>query len=135
MVLNIIISDTQNGFLDDRYIAESTRLIFDIMHQFEHSNKDGLLLLIDFEKASWSFLYKAFKFFNFGDSIISWLKFFNNDIKANVSQCGFLSTPVSIHQGCRQGNPIASYELLVCPEILAIMLKNNSESRLNNLNT
>ena len=92
--------------------------------------KDGLLLLIDFEKAfdsvSWSFLYKAFKFFNFSEGIISRLKLFNNDIKVYVSQCGLLSTPVSIQRGCRQGDPIASYVFLVCAEILAIMLKNNS---------
>ena len=89
----MIISDTQNGFLDGRYIGESTRLVCDIMQYCEDSNKDGLLLLIDFEKAfdsvSWSFLYKTFKFFNFGDSILSWLKLFNNDVKAYVSQCGF----------------------------------------------
>ena len=128
-VLNLIISDTQNGFLDGRYIGESTRLVYDIMQYCEDNNKNGLLLLIDFEKAfdsvSWSFLYRTFKFFNFGDSILSWLKLFNNDVTAYVSQCGFLSKPINIQRGCRQGDPIASYKFLVCAEILAIMLKEN----------
>ena len=30
-VLNDIISKTQNGFLDGRYIGESTRIVYDIM--------------------------------------------------------------------------------------------------------
>ena len=127
-VLNLIISDT-HGFLDGRYIGESTRIIYDIMNYCEDFKKDGLLLLIDFEKAfdsvSWSFLYKTFKFFNFGESILSWLKLFNNNVKAHIAQCGFLSKPISIQRGCRQGDPIASYEFLVCAEILAIMLKIN----------
>ena len=99
------------------------------MHFCEEQNKPGLLLLIDFEKAfdsvSWSFLYKTFKFFNFGDNIISWIKLFNNNVNAYVSQCGFLSKIIHINRGCRQGDPIALYEFLLCAEILSQMIKQN----------
>ena len=127
-ILNDIISDSQNGFLDGRYIGESTRLVYDIIHHCEKSQKDGLLLLIDFEKAfdsvSWSFLYSTFKFFNFGDSILSWLRLFNNEVKAYFSQCG--SKTINIQRSCRQGDLIASYHFLLCAEILDIMLKGNN---------
>ena len=130
-ILNDIISPTQNGFLDGRYIGESTRIIYDIMQICDDQKKDGLLLLVDFEKAfdsvSWSFLYKTFKFFNFGDSILSWIKLFNNNVTAYISQCGFLSEKIPIERGCRQGDPIASYEFLLCSEILSQMLNSNKE--------
>ena len=81
-VMDPLISNTQSGFLTDRYIGESTRLIYDIMQETEHNNIDGLLMLIDFEKAfdsiSWRFLYKALKFFNFGEYICNWVKILNN---------------------------------------------------------
>jgi hypothetical protein len=43
-----------------------------------------MLLLIDFEKAfdsiSWSFIYDTLKFFNFGESMMEWVKTFHKDI-------------------------------------------------------
>ena len=50
-VLNLIISAPPNGFLDGRSIGKSTRIVYDIMNHCEHFEKDGLLLVIDFEKA------------------------------------------------------------------------------------
>ena len=99
------------------------------MHFCEEQNKPGLLLLIYFEKAfdsvSWSFLYKTFRFFNFGDNIISWIKLFNNKVNAYVSQCRFLSKIIHINRGCQQGKPITSYEFLLCAKILSQMIKQN----------
>ena len=104
-------------------------LLYDIMQNCEQLSQDGLLLLVDFEKAfdsvSWSFLYKTFEFFNFGPSILSWIKLFNNNVTAYISQCGFLSDKIPIKRGCRQGDPIASYEFLICAEILSKMLTSN----------
>ena len=103
-VLNDIISKTKNGFLDGRYIGESTRIIYDIMQLCDDQQKDGLLLLVDFEKAfdsvSWSFLYKTFKFFNFGKSILSWITLFYNNVTSYISQCGFLSERIPKQRGC-----------------------------------
>ena len=99
------------------------------MYHCEQSQKDGLLLLIAFKKAcdsvSLLFLYSSFKLFNSGDSISSWLRLFNNEVKAYVSQCGFLSKTINIKRSCKQGDPIASYKCLLCAEILAKMLKGN----------
>ena len=69
--LDKIIEKSQSGFLSGRNIAESTRLIYDIMHFTEVKNIDGILLLIDFEKAfdslSWNFVYNVLSYFGFDD--------------------------------------------------------------------
>ena len=48
-------------------MAENTRLIYDIIDKLNSNNEEGLLLLIDFEKAfhsvEWNFLDGALKFF------------------------------------------------------------------------
>ena len=49
-VLPNLISTSQTGFLQDRFIGESTRLIYDIMSYAESNNIDGLLILIDFKR-------------------------------------------------------------------------------------
>ena len=65
--LENIISESQTGFIKGRFISDSTRLVYDIMHANEVKNIPGLLLLIDFEKAfdslSSKFLYKVLNFF------------------------------------------------------------------------
>lgn len=62
-ILDLIISDTQSGFMKGRYIGENTRFVYDIMAYTESEHIPGLLVLIDFEKAfdsiSWS-LYIRF---------------------------------------------------------------------------
>jgi hypothetical protein len=44
-------------------MGENTRLLYDLMHYLEENDMDGLLLLVDFEKAfdsiEWKFLQIA----------------------------------------------------------------------------
>ena len=58
------------------------------MNYTEQKGTDGLLKLIDFEKAcnsiSWKFLYRVLKFFGFGPDFIKWIKLFNSNIKATI---------------------------------------------------
>ena len=37
--------------MKDRFMSENTRLLYDLMHYLEENDMDGLLLLVDFEKA------------------------------------------------------------------------------------
>ena len=89
----------------------------------------GLLLSVDFEKAfdseSWPFIYKVMDFFGFGNSIISWIKTSNNNVKLSVNQSGNLSSFFNIGHGCRQGDPVSTFLFTFCAEILGIMIRNN----------
>ena len=94
-LLDQLIPDTQTGFIDDRFIGESTRLIYDLMYTTQQKNKNGLLVLIDLEKAfdsiSWDFLYSSLNYYNFPEGFIMWIQLLNNKIFAIVIQCGTLS--------------------------------------------
>ena len=126
-----LIHKDQTGFIAGRYIGENTRLIYDIMDHTEQNNLPGLLLLVDFENfkafdsVSWSFIYKVLEYFGFGQSIISWVKLFNNNAKLRINQGGNLSSFFNIGRGCRQGDPISPFLFILCAEILAIMIRKN----------
>ena len=73
-ILDFLIDKSQTGFITGRYIGHSTRLVYDIMYFTEKTQKEGLLMLIDFEKAfdsiSWKFLYNVLEFLGFGQNFI-----------------------------------------------------------------
>ena len=98
----------QTGFISGRYIGDNIRLIYDMLQFTEENDIPGLLLLIDFEKAfdsiSWDFLLSVLKLFNFGKSIINWVKVFYNNISSALTaviQGGNLSEFFQIGRGCR----------------------------------
>ena len=98
-------------------MAEKTRLIYDIKDKINSNNQEGLLLLIDFEKAfvsvEWNFLDEALKFFfNFGESMRRWVKTFYKNISSSIPYSGHCSTfsfsvsrdhhvTISFHYLCR----------------------------------
>lgn len=128
-ILDTVISNTQSAFIKNRFIGDNTRLIYDIMNTTEDKKIPGLLVSIDFEKAfdslSWKFLYKTLKYFNFGDTFISWIKILNKNIYGSILQCGLFSEKFQILRGCRQGDPISAYLFLLAAEILHQMIKKN----------
>ena len=130
-VLPSIISHTQKGFLKNRSIAENTRLIYDIIDKLNSNNQEGLLLLIDFEKAfdsvEWTFLDEALKFFNFGEFIRHWVKTFYNNINSSILYNGHCSNSFSVTRGVRQGDPLSPYLFIICAELLADAIKQNSQ--------
>ena len=112
-VLGGIISDTQKGFIKDRFMGENTRLLYDLMHYLEENDMDGLLLLIDFEKVfdsiEWKFLQKALNSFNFGPSICKWFETFYVDSKSCMINNGHISNFFNLEGGCCQGDPLSPY--------------------------
>ena len=128
-ILPDIISDTQKGFLKERFIGENTRLVFDVMQQLEEQNQDGLIMLADFEKAfdsvEWPYLKKLLEKYNFGENIINWFWTLYSDQESCVINSGHFSEFFKLCRGCRQGDPLSPYIFLLAIEPLAMAIKNN----------
>ena len=133
LVIHKLISKDQTGFIKGRYIRENIRLIYDLMNYTEQNNIQGLLLLIDFEKAfdslSWQFIHKALKYLNFGKSLLRWVDILYKNISSAVSQCGYLSSFFNIDRGCCQGEPLSPYLFILCAEFLSILIRKNKKNR------
>ena len=103
------------------------------MKHLEENNKEGLFVMIDFEKAfdsvSWRFIDKVLDFFKFGPIFKNYIKCLNNHFKLCVIQHGFFSPFFTVGRGCRQGDPISPYIFLLSVEILGILIRNNEHIR------
>ena len=130
-ILPQLINNDQTGFLSGRYIGENIRTLYDLIAHTEKNNIPGLLLLIDFEKAfdsvAWSFIHKVLDFFNFGEQFKRWISVFYKNTKSCVTVNGHLSSWFKLERGCRQGDPLSPYIFILCVEILAHLIRKNSE--------
>jgi len=76
-VLSTIVHHNQTGFINDRYIGEIVRSVFDLMDFTLSKNIPGLLIFIDFHKTfdrlEWNFLLSCLRAFNFGPDFIRWV--------------------------------------------------------------
>ena len=73
-VLPDIIHPNQTGYVQNRFIGETIRSIYDVMDFMVKENIPCLKIFIDFQKAfdsvEWEFLFKCLEAFNFGPDFL-----------------------------------------------------------------
>ena len=130
-ILDSLISKSQCGFIQGRYIGEVTRLIYDTINHTQKSEIEGLLVLTDFEKAfdsiSCKFLYYVLDYLLFTEGYIKWIKLLNKGIQASVVQTGCKSEFLNIGRGYKQGDPIAAYLFLLGAQIMTYMVNQHNK--------
>ena len=129
--LNKLIYTDQKGFVKDRFIGENIRLTYDIIDHCNKNKINGLIVLIDYEKAfdsiNWDFITKTLKLFNIGDNIIQWITSLQVNSYSHIVQNGNMSKKVLLHRGCRQGDPVSPYIFVLAAEIMAAAIRENAD--------
>ena len=101
------------------------------MFESKKQNIPGLILSIDFEKAfdtvSWRFISEVLDYFNFGNSIKTWVGLFQKGSETCILQNGFMWECFNLRRGCRQGDPISPYIFILCAEILGKTIRENKD--------
>ena len=130
-VISEIVSNDQIAYIKGTwYIATNIRLVSDVIEYHDLTNKSGILLVLDFQKAfdtiKWRFLFKTLEFFNFVTSFITWIEAIYHRPEACLKNNGFLSDYFDMKRGIRQGCPASCLLFVLCVEILSIIITTNN---------
>ncbi len=129
-VLNIIIDESQSGFMEKRHITNNIRLILDLLDYKYLVTNDNFLLFLDFYKAFDSlehkFIFQALAKFGFGDYFCKAIRtLYRNNNSAIKLKCG-TSPRFNLSRGVRQGCPISPYLFLLASQFLALQISSSN---------
>ncbi len=129
-VLNIIIDESQSGFMEKRHITNNIRLILDLLDYKDLVTNDSFLLFLDFYKAFDSlehkFIFQALDKFGFGDYFCRAIRtLYRNNNSAIKLKFG-TSPRFNLSRGVRQGCPISPYLFLLASQFLALQISSSN---------
>ena len=130
VTLNKIISNDQCGFIKGRNIATILRVIDDTIQNLNKENSPGMLLGIDFTKAfdtiSKSFILNSLKLYGFGPEFYRQISCLLSQSESSINHYGWISEPINVERGIRQGYPLSPLLFVLAVEILAIKIRQSN---------
>ena len=131
IVLNDIIAANQTAFLQNRFIGDNIRLIYDTIQCMQDEHASGILLSLDIEAAfdsvSWRFIRDVLQFRKFPPYIIQWFDTLYKGAFARVLYNGHLSDEIQLGRSCRQGDALSCYLFILVMDILERKIEQNRD--------
>jgi exonuclease III len=118
----------QKGYSKTKVCQEVTLELIDKIFQLKRAGKTGCILSLDIKKAfdsiSHRFLFEALKFFNFGETIIKWIKTIcTNRLACIIMSNGKLGPNFNLERGNAQGDVISPFLFNICYQILLLKVE------------
>ena len=128
-VLDSIIDPDQTCSIPGRSISNNIVTLRDTLEYIEVTNETGILLSLDQEKAfdrvDRAFLMDLLKRFGFGPDFCKWISTFYFGANMQIILNGWLTAPIPLLRGVRQGDPLSPLLYVMCVEVLACQIRNS----------
>ena len=112
-VISSIVNENQVTYVNNRFLSESGRLIYDALKITNSLDIEGLLMTVDKEKTfdsiNHSFLMCVLKKFGFGNEFRKWIQILMKNSESCVIKGGKTTPYFMLERGTRQGDPISTY--------------------------
>jgi len=118
-ILPKIINNDQNGFLKDRLHKYGTNPWPPVIHWLRKSLRYDRMV----------FYWENIEYFNFGTSLVTWIKLFYTDISSCVQNNGWSSDFFTLSRGVRQGCLLSPYLFILCAEVLGNAIRRDEGIR------
>ena len=126
-----LIHQDQTGFIPGRNIAHNIRKSLDVIQFAKSKQIPAAILSIDMEKCfdriSHDAIFNSFKYFNFGDNFINWIKLFYSKIEVCTQHFGYISDFFVKGRSTNQGCPFSPGAYLLTGDILANKLRSHPD--------
>lgn len=126
-VLDSIIHPDQTCSVPGRSISNNTCLLRDVLDFIDQTNETGILVSLDQEKAfdrvHRGFLMALLKRLGFGPDFCRWIDTFYAGANMRIILNGWLTKPIWLHRGVRQGDSLSPLLYVICVEVLACQIR------------
>ena len=127
-VLHTIIDPDQTCSIPGRSITSNVVQLRDTLDFIEQTDETGILVSLDQEKAfdhvNRVFLMDLLRRFGFGPGFCKWIDTFYAGAYMQIILNGWLTSPISLGRGVRQGDSLSPLLYVVCVEVLACVIRN-----------
>lgn len=130
-VLDFIVDPDQTCSVPGRKISSNLHILRDILDYIDRTDETGILVSLDQEKAfdrvNRSFLQNLLIHFGFGPTFCRWINTFYNGANMRVIVNEWLTDPIPLARGVRQGDSLSPMLYILCVESLACKIRSCSE--------
>lgn len=132
-VLECIVNPDQTCSVPGRSISSNVILLRDCLNYIEQTDETGILISLDQEKAfdrvNRSFMLRLLEHFGFGPSFVNCIRTLYNGAYTQILVNDFLSKPVLLQRGVRQGDALSPLLYVLCVEVLACKIRASENIR------
>ena len=125
-VITSMVGLNQKGFIPGRNIKEIIIETFLALNFSKRNKQEGGIILFDFEKAfdrvDREYMFKCLQAVGCGSYFIKIIQVLHSQTKAFILINGYLSNPIQVQSGVRQGCPLAPLLFAICTEPLRILV-------------